>query len=184
VELCVQHYNICNKCYKYSLKHVLQTFVFSLQDMILTVYLLMWLVTGFPPRRPGFEPGSRHVGFVVDKVPLGQVFSEYFDLPCQTSFHQLLHNHHRLSSGAGTVDQTVAAVPSGFSSLAALRIIKKNNTIIYYIKNVMFYVTVHIVLYTITDVSEEPFDFTFRIKHVHDCTTSWTCNRRDNSNRN
>jgi hypothetical protein len=26
------------------------------------------------------------VGFVVDKVALGQVFSEYFDFPCQFSF--------------------------------------------------------------------------------------------------
>jgi hypothetical protein len=31
---------------------------------------LKWLVTGFPPRRSGFEPGSSHVGFVVDKVAL------------------------------------------------------------------------------------------------------------------
>jgi hypothetical protein len=28
------------------------------------------LVTGFPPRRPGLEPRSSHVGFVVDKVAL------------------------------------------------------------------------------------------------------------------
>jgi hypothetical protein len=28
--------------------------------------------------------------FVVDKVALGQVFSEYFGFPCQFSFHQLL----------------------------------------------------------------------------------------------
>jgi hypothetical protein len=40
------------------------------------------------------------VGFVVDKVALGQVFSEYFGFPCPSSFHQLLHNHHHLSSGA------------------------------------------------------------------------------------
>jgi hypothetical protein len=33
------------------------------------------------------------VGFVVDKVALGQVFSEYFGFPCQSSFHRLLHNH-------------------------------------------------------------------------------------------
>jgi hypothetical protein len=26
------------------------------------------------------------VGFVVDKVALGQVFSEYFGFPCQSSF--------------------------------------------------------------------------------------------------
>jgi hypothetical protein len=45
------------------------------------------------------------VGFVVDKVALGQVFSEYFGFPCQSSFHQLLHNHPHLSSGAGTIGQ-------------------------------------------------------------------------------
>jgi hypothetical protein len=36
------------------------------------------LIAGFPPRRPGFVPWSGHVGFVVDIVALGQVFSEYF----------------------------------------------------------------------------------------------------------
>jgi hypothetical protein len=46
-----------------------------------------------------------HVGFVVDKMALGQVFSEYFGFPCQSSFHQFLHNHHRLPSGAGTICQ-------------------------------------------------------------------------------
>jgi hypothetical protein len=39
------------------------------------------LVAGFPPRRPGFASGQ-HVGFVVDKAALGQVFSEYFGFPC------------------------------------------------------------------------------------------------------
>jgi hypothetical protein len=32
------------------------------------------------------------VGFVVDKVALGQVFSEYLSFPCQSSFHQILHH--------------------------------------------------------------------------------------------
>jgi hypothetical protein len=37
-------------------------------------------------RRLGFDPGSLHVGFVVDKVELGQVFPpENFGFPCQ--FH-------------------------------------------------------------------------------------------------
>jgi hypothetical protein len=27
------------------------------------------------------------VGYVVDKVALGQVFSKYFGFPCQSSFH-------------------------------------------------------------------------------------------------
>jgi hypothetical protein len=49
-----------------------------------------------------------HVGFVVDKVALEQVFSEYFGFQCQFSFHQMLHCHHHLSSGAGTIDHTVA----------------------------------------------------------------------------
>jgi hypothetical protein len=35
------------------------------------------------------------VGFVVDKVASGQVFSEYFGFPCQKcSFHQILYHHH------------------------------------------------------------------------------------------
>jgi hypothetical protein len=45
------------------------------------------------------------VGFVVDKVALGRVFSDYFGFPCQSSFHQLLHNHPHLSSGADTMGQ-------------------------------------------------------------------------------
>jgi hypothetical protein len=50
------------------------------------------LFAGFPPRRPGFAYGQ-HVGFVVDKAALGQVFSESFGFPCQ-SFHQFLHYHN------------------------------------------------------------------------------------------
>jgi hypothetical protein len=34
------------------------------------------------------------VGFVVDKVALGQVFSEYFGFPCRSSFHQILHHYN------------------------------------------------------------------------------------------
>jgi hypothetical protein len=63
------------------------------------------LIVGFPSRRTWFERGSIHVGFLVDKVALGQVFSEYFGFAYQFSFHQLLHYHHHLSSGAGTVGQ-------------------------------------------------------------------------------
>jgi uncharacterized membrane protein YkoI len=55
------------------------------------------------------------VGFVVDKVSLGQVCSEYFGFPCQSSFHQLLHNHYHLSSGADAIGQTAADIPSGLS---------------------------------------------------------------------
>jgi hypothetical protein len=41
------------------------------------------LDVGFPPRRTGFTYGQ-HVGFVVDKAALEQVFSEYFGFPCQS----------------------------------------------------------------------------------------------------
>jgi hypothetical protein len=42
---------------------------------------------------PRFKPRSGHVGFVVDKVALWQVFSEYLGFPCQ-SFHRFLHYHN------------------------------------------------------------------------------------------
>jgi hypothetical protein len=34
------------------------------------------------------------LGFVVDKVALGRVFSKYFGFPYQSSFHQILHHHN------------------------------------------------------------------------------------------
>jgi hypothetical protein len=55
-----------------------------------------------------------HVGFVVDKVALGQIFSEHFVFLSQFSFYRLFHVHH-LSPGAGTRGQLVADVPSGLS---------------------------------------------------------------------
>jgi hypothetical protein len=48
---------------------------------------------------------------MVNKVALGQVFSEYFGSRSQFLFHQKLHTH--VSSGAGTIGQLVAEVPSG-----------------------------------------------------------------------
>jgi hypothetical protein len=35
----------------------------------------------FPTAAARVRPRSRHVGFVVEKVTLGQVFSEYFGFP-------------------------------------------------------------------------------------------------------
>jgi hypothetical protein len=70
--------------------------------------------SGFPPRRPVLEPRSGHMGFVVEKVVLKQVFSEFFGFLCEFSFHRLRHTH-RLSSECGTIGQLVAAVPSRFS---------------------------------------------------------------------
>jgi hypothetical protein len=81
-----------------------------------------------PPRRAGFKPRSSHVGFVVDKVALGKVFSFYFGFPCQFLFHRLLHTHH-LSSGAGTIGQLVAVVPSGLSLTPHQETIKKTKLV-------------------------------------------------------
>jgi hypothetical protein len=46
------------------------------------------------------------MGFVVDKVALGWVFSEYFGFP-----FQILHYHNH--PGQATIGESVAAVPSG-----------------------------------------------------------------------
>jgi hypothetical protein len=63
------------------------------------------VVAEFPPTQAVFELGTGHLGFVVDRVVLGHVLSEYFGFLCQFSFHRLLHVHHDLSSGAGTIGQ-------------------------------------------------------------------------------
>jgi hypothetical protein len=52
------------------------------------------------------------VGFLVDKIALVQIYSEYFGFLFQ-SFHSLLHAYRHPSSGAGTVCQIVADAPSG-----------------------------------------------------------------------
>jgi hypothetical protein len=54
------------------------------------------------------------MGYVADKVALGQGSSEYFDFPYH-SFHRLLDTPHHPSSGAGTICQIVTEVPSGHS---------------------------------------------------------------------
>jgi hypothetical protein len=89
-----------------------------------TVPQLRRLVAGFPPRWPGFEPRSDHVGFVMDQVALGQIFSEYFRFPSQFLFHRLLHIHH-LSPGAGTIGRLVADVRSRLKSHPNPRNFKK-----------------------------------------------------------
>jgi hypothetical protein len=77
------------------------------------------MVAGFPPRAR-----SGHVGFVADKVTLGQVFSEYIGFSYQFSFHLLLHSHH-LSSGAAIIHQLVVDVPSGLSRTPLQENLKK-----------------------------------------------------------
>jgi hypothetical protein len=74
------------------------------------IMAVMCLVTHYPPRRGG----RRWLWDLwwTESVALRQVFSECFNIPCQ-SFYLVLHTH--LSSGAGTVAQLVADVSSGLS---------------------------------------------------------------------
>jgi hypothetical protein len=55
------------------------SFVGALLGDAITGKSVPWLrrlVAALPPRRPGFDPGSVHVEFVVEKVALGQVFPQ------------------------------------------------------------------------------------------------------------
>jgi hypothetical protein len=67
-------------------------------------------VSRLPTRKPGFDPGTVHVGFVVDKVALGQVCPPSISVfPCpfhstgapllgkiKKTNHLSLHLHHRI----------------------------------------------------------------------------------------
>jgi hypothetical protein len=57
----------------------------------------------------------------------GVGFLRVLSFPCQFSFHRMLHIHHHLSSGVGTVGQFVADVPNGLSLTPINIIIKSNN---------------------------------------------------------
>jgi hypothetical protein len=63
------------------------------------------------------------MGFVVDRVALVQVFSKYFSVLGQFSFHQILHTY--LSFGAGTIGELVASAPSGLTLIPPHEIKKK-----------------------------------------------------------
>jgi hypothetical protein len=73
---------------------------FVVYDLHGRAHIWMWIIS---------ESGSTGMIMilkcVVDKVALGQVFSEYFGFSCQYLFHQFLHNDPHLSSGAGTIGQ-------------------------------------------------------------------------------
>jgi hypothetical protein len=71
------------------------------------------LLAGFPDRRPEFKPTSGHMGFVVDKMALEHVSSEYFGFRCQFVLHRLFHTHnYQLLSWAGVIGKILAGVPS------------------------------------------------------------------------
>jgi hypothetical protein len=81
-------------------------------------------VCGLTAGSAGFESSSGHAGFVVNKVALGQVFSELFGSPYQ-EFHRMPHTHHHTESpGAGTVGHLV---PSVILEEVPLHLKKNNN---------------------------------------------------------
>jgi hypothetical protein len=57
----------------------------------------------------------------MDKVAMGQVFSEHFSFPCQ-SFHRVFYAHHHPSAGAGII---VVDVPLELSHNPPLETKKK-----------------------------------------------------------
>jgi hypothetical protein len=79
------------------------TFYFS-QNLLRKQYrwVVPWLrslVGGLSPRRPGLAPGSIHVGFIVDKVPLGQDFLRVLRFsPVNISFHRRSPNSYHLGN--------------------------------------------------------------------------------------
>jgi hypothetical protein len=72
----------------------------------------------------GFNSRANSVGFVMDKVALEQVFSDYFDLPLSTvlaSLHTLLSSSSL--AGAGTVGPFETAVPTDSPGLHSFHLL-------------------------------------------------------------
>jgi hypothetical protein len=72
-----------------------------------------------------FEPGSGQVGFMVDKVALGQVLFEYFRFPLPIFIPP--NSPSSQSPGAGTIGHSVADVPSGPSMNSTPHYTNKKN---------------------------------------------------------
>jgi len=56
---------------------VLETFKLQLRQV----------VTGLSPQMTGLKPGPVHIRFTADKVAMGQVLLQVFQLPLSVSFH-------------------------------------------------------------------------------------------------
>jgi hypothetical protein len=62
----------------------------NIRDRVTDQAVSRWL----PTAASRVRARSGHLGILVDKVALGQVFSEYFRFTWQSSFHQILHPHN------------------------------------------------------------------------------------------
>jgi hypothetical protein len=79
------------------------------------------LVAGFTLGRPGFDARLSHAEFVVQKVALGQIFSEYFASSSNThstnfsTFIIIIITITFIGEGAGLVRAIATDIPSGLS---------------------------------------------------------------------
>ena len=81
-------------------------------------WLRRLVAAGLSQRRSGFDPGSVHVGFVVDKVALGQVFLRVLRFSPVNFIPPMLHYNGKAeetspSSSQGGTISFKAAVPTG-----------------------------------------------------------------------
>jgi hypothetical protein len=67
------------------------------------------LVSRYKVLRPGFSPSAVHIGFLLDKVSLGQVILRTLGFPLSIIIPQTLHIY--LSPGAGRRDTFTVSVP-------------------------------------------------------------------------
>jgi hypothetical protein len=78
---------------------ILNAYVCIIRVNFLLEKALPWLrrlVAGLSPRRPGFDPRSVHMGFVVDKVALGLVFLPVLQFSPVSIIPPMLHTHLHL----------------------------------------------------------------------------------------
>jgi hypothetical protein len=88
----------------------------------------------YTPRRAGFDTGSVHVGFVVDKVAVDRIFAEYVGFPLSGPFHRCpitrkrtKNNHYHLRRRVAQEALRLRCVRSVCCG-ALLRYIKKCST--------------------------------------------------------
>jgi hypothetical protein len=62
----------------------------------------------------------------VDRVALGQFFSNYFGFRCLFPFHRLVHTHRGPSPGCDIIGQIVVDVPSGLGFSSSQETAKNN----------------------------------------------------------
>jgi hypothetical protein len=85
----------------------------KVRQFCMAVPWLRRLVSGLSLRRPGFNPGSVHVGFLVDKAALGQVFPpstsgfpcqfHYTGAPLVVKIKKTNNLHHRVAQKASSL---------------------------------------------------------------------------------